>query len=238
MDHAARDHVRDTGLKGSLTGHHASNLPKIASRLSRRGHCLNAEGRVTVDDDLMAENISYGCDDGREILINILTNGGAFNCGSWKNIFCPGFTVCGVSAGYHKKHGNMCVVDFACGFEEAPESEMDWWCGELCGSPSKCDVLLPRIPRVPCTEDRRWQASPGGRGSNQHSPPSVLSDQFKAIVYGGKEDGRDDADGDLMSVLGKLPMLGNRRHQRQKSVQARPKSPLVEHAALDMHHLF
>ena len=58
------------------------------------------------------ENISYGRNDPKEIVITLLEDDGVWNRGHRNNILNPGFAYIGVGFGPHKKYGYMCVQDF------------------------------------------------------------------------------------------------------------------------------
>ena len=58
------------------------------------------------------ENISYGRNDPKEIVIRLLEDDGVWNRGHRNNILNPGFAYIGVGFGPHKKYGYMCVQDF------------------------------------------------------------------------------------------------------------------------------
>ena len=58
MSLACRDHCKDTGPKGAI-GHDGSDGCKYEDRLNRYGRTNGISG----------ENISYGCKEGRAVLI-------------------------------------------------------------------------------------------------------------------------------------------------------------------------
>lgn len=59
------------------------------------------------------ENISYGRNDPKEIVIRLLEDDGVSNRGHRKNILSKAYTHIGVGFGPHKKYRYMCVQDFA-----------------------------------------------------------------------------------------------------------------------------
>lgn len=59
-----------------------------------------------------SENISYGRNDPKEIVIRLLEDDGVSSRGHRKNILNPGFAYIGVGFGPHEKYGYMCVQDF------------------------------------------------------------------------------------------------------------------------------
>jgi uncharacterized protein YkwD len=98
----ARDHVQDTGKTGR-TGHTGEDGSTLAQRISRYGKWGKYCG----------ENIDYGKDTGREIVIHLLIDDGVSGRGHRLNIMNGRFTRAGVSAGPHKRYGYMCVIDYA-----------------------------------------------------------------------------------------------------------------------------
>lgn len=60
-----------------------------------------------------AENISYGYNDAKKIVIQLLEDDGIPSRGHRKNILSKAYTHIGVGFGPHKKYRYMCVQDFA-----------------------------------------------------------------------------------------------------------------------------
>ena len=58
------------------------------------------------------ENISYGYNDAKTIVITLLEDKNVSNRGHRKNILDPRFAYIGVGFGPHEKYGYMCVQDF------------------------------------------------------------------------------------------------------------------------------
>lgn len=99
---AAKDHVKDMGPKGSV-GHTGSDGSSPFVRMNRYGTW----------DVTAGENIDYGDDDARYIVIHLIVDDGVSSRGHRKNIFNKNFNIVGVSCGFHKIYGYMCVIDFA-----------------------------------------------------------------------------------------------------------------------------
>ena len=59
------------------------------------------------------ENISYGYNDARKIVIQLLEDDNVPNRGHRKNILSRAFTHVGIGCGTHKRYNYMCVQDFA-----------------------------------------------------------------------------------------------------------------------------
>lgn len=104
---AARDHVNDTGPQG-LTGHKGRDGSMPDERILRHGKATSASG----------ENISYGPDDARSIVMQLIIDDGVPNRGHRKNIFSPKFMTAGVAIGKHKKYNTMCVINYADAFTQ------------------------------------------------------------------------------------------------------------------------
>ncbi len=102
---AARDHVKDTGPSG-IIGHTGKDGSTLVQRINRYGKWQGS----------CAENIDYGNDDARKIVISLIVDDGVSSRGHRTNIFAPTSTRVGVAIGPHKVYRNMCVMDFAGGY--------------------------------------------------------------------------------------------------------------------------
>jgi uncharacterized protein YkwD len=106
LSEAARDLVLAEGPGGEV-GHEVKGLG-VTERLRRHGEWADAFG----------EDISYGPDDAREVVSELIIDDGVRGRGHRKNIFSPAFRVAGVACGPHARFGTMCAIDFAGGFKE------------------------------------------------------------------------------------------------------------------------
>lgn len=97
---AARAHTRAQGARGEV-GHGP------AGGLGRR---LQANG---VWAGMSAENISYGYDDAREVVRQLIVDSQVAGRGHRRNIFTGAYRSAGVACGPHREYGVMCVIDFA-----------------------------------------------------------------------------------------------------------------------------
>ncbi len=109
LSRAARDHVKDQGKSGE-TGHIGSDGSEPYQRMERYGNWLAVSG----------ENIAYGDDSAKMIIIQLLIDDGVPSRGHRKNIFNPNYRVAGAAIGPHPLYGNMCVITYAGGFVEKP----------------------------------------------------------------------------------------------------------------------
>ncbi len=104
---AAGDHVRDQGPTGAME-HRGLDGSSPAGRVNRHGRWLGA----------MAENIAYGDNPAREVVIQLLVDDGVANRGHRDNLLSPGWGAGGVACGPHKEYGQMCVMDYAARYDE------------------------------------------------------------------------------------------------------------------------
>ena len=64
------------------------------------------------------ENIAFGPDEAREVVMQLIIDDGVASRGHRVNIYKKDFKVVGISTGAHKKYGRMCTMDFAGGFKD------------------------------------------------------------------------------------------------------------------------
>lgn len=103
---AAAELVREQAGSGA-TGHDGGKSGSIRQRIERQG-----KWRIGI-----AENIGYGPDTARMMVMELIIDDGVKNRGHRKNIYDPSFTTAGVACGPHPVFRNMCVMDFAVGFK-------------------------------------------------------------------------------------------------------------------------
>lgn len=103
---AAKDHVEDQGETRDI-GHNGSDGSTPFQRMERYGSWLSTAG----------ENIDYGNDDARRIVLSLLIDDGVPSRGHRKNIMNPAYKAVGIACGPHKGYRHMCVMDLAGGFK-------------------------------------------------------------------------------------------------------------------------
>ena len=102
---AAAAHARDVGPRGSLD-HRGADGSRLSDRLNRLGAWHG----------LIAEAISTGEDEARQVVIQLLVDDGVPGRGHRRTIFDPGLHQAGAGSGPHRTFRVVTVVDFADGF--------------------------------------------------------------------------------------------------------------------------
>ena len=103
---AAKDHAEDQG-ETSETGHTGRDGSSPFDRIERYGRWLSTAG----------ENIDYGNDNARRIVLSLIIDDGVPTRGHRANIFNSQFKAAGIACGPHQKYRHMCVIDLAGGFK-------------------------------------------------------------------------------------------------------------------------
>jgi uncharacterized protein YkwD len=105
---SSADLVEDQGPSGEV-GHTGSRSGGMLVRIERHGAWLTR----------VAENIGYGPDTPRLMVMQLIIDDGVPGRGHRKNIFGRPFQVAGAACGPHERYRNMCVMDFAGGFSSS-----------------------------------------------------------------------------------------------------------------------
>jgi len=107
MSKAAEDMVRMQG-RTSQIGHIGRDGSTFAERISKYGKW----------DGSCSENIDYGNNKARRIVMALIIDDGVSNRGHRKSIFNPAFKRVGVACGQHQKYQYMCVIEYAVRYTE------------------------------------------------------------------------------------------------------------------------
>jgi len=103
---AAAELVRDEGRTGDV-GHRGTS-GDMRERIERHGRWRSR----------IAENIGYGPDTARLMVMELIIDDGVPQRGPRKNIFTRALSVAGAACGPHPHFRTMCVIDFAGGFKD------------------------------------------------------------------------------------------------------------------------
>lgn len=106
---AARLHAQDLGPRGSLE-HVGSDGSRLSDRLNRLGRWHG----------LIAENISTGEEEARQVVIQLLVDDGVASRGHRKNLFNPDLHQAGAGSAPHRDYRVVTVIDYADGFTPVP----------------------------------------------------------------------------------------------------------------------
>jgi uncharacterized protein YkwD len=104
---AAADHVKDQGPIGGLE-HRGTDGSNPARRAERRGRWVTA----------MAENIAFGDNPARQVVIQLLVDDGVPDRGHRDNILDGRWGAEGAACGPHRDYRQICVMDYAVRYME------------------------------------------------------------------------------------------------------------------------
>jgi len=102
LSRAARDHAEDQGQTGQV-GHTGSDGSSMTGRVQKYGKGFSS----------LAENIAYGDNVARDIIIRLLIDDGVSSRGHRINIMNPQYTKTGTAIGTHPSYSYLCVIVLA-----------------------------------------------------------------------------------------------------------------------------
>jgi uncharacterized protein YkwD len=107
LGEAAGELAEEQGRSGD-TGHTGRQSRGMRERVEQHGKW---SGRI-------GENIGYGPEDARSMVMQLIIDDGVPERGHRKNFFSAAFSTAGVACGNHSRYGSVCVIDLAEGFRE------------------------------------------------------------------------------------------------------------------------
>jgi len=105
---AAAAELADEQEHSGATGHNGRKSHGMRERIERHGEWSGTIG----------ENIGYGPEGARNMVIQLVVDDGVPGRGHRVNTFSGDYRTAGVACGAHPRFGSMCVVDFAGGFRD------------------------------------------------------------------------------------------------------------------------
>lgn len=105
---AAAAELADEQGRSGATGHNGRKSHGMRERIERHGEW---QGQI-------GENIGYGPEGARNMVIQLIVDDGVPGRGHRINTFSRDYKTAGVACGDHPRFGSMCVVDFAGGFRD------------------------------------------------------------------------------------------------------------------------
>jgi uncharacterized protein YkwD len=105
---AATELAEEQGGTGA-TGHTGRQSHGVRERIERHGKW----------ERLIGENIGYGPEGARNMVMQLIIDDGVPDRGHRVNTFSRDFTAAGIACGPHSRFGSMCVIDFAGGFRDS-----------------------------------------------------------------------------------------------------------------------
>ncbi len=102
---ASRELAKEQGATENI-GHIGNFGSTMSERIERYGEWSGT----------IAENISYGFREPRDIVAQLLIDDGVASRGHRENLLNPALRYVGISIGSHRRYRDMCVMDFAGGY--------------------------------------------------------------------------------------------------------------------------
>lgn len=110
---ASKDHASDIGPKGLIQHDSSDGKTGVKERLRKYGNVVSCYG----------ENLSFHCDEAKEVMIQLIVDDGVQNRGHRENIFNTEFNVMGCFTNAHKDFNQMTCIDYAGAFVVSGEPD-------------------------------------------------------------------------------------------------------------------
>jgi uncharacterized protein YkwD len=134
LERACADHVNDMAAHPGMLGHTGTDGSQARDRIDRYGKFEVSCG----------ENISYGMNIPREIVMQLLIDDAVPGRGHRKILLEPLFRIVGASFGPHSQYGCVCVLDFAAGIKDFADMPS---CDTVVDCPAGGD-LSPEVVKI------------------------------------------------------------------------------------------
>jgi uncharacterized protein YkwD len=144
---------------------------------------INAEGNWKKN---LGENLSYGSQDGKKSLIQLMVDDGTASRGHRKNIFSEKFNVVGIAIGVHKRYRFMTCNDFAGGFQSSQDANPKFTYTPATASST---AASPSSTKPATTTRTTGKTTPKTAGNSNESGVKNVSAKKKDNGIGAKKSG-------------------------------------------------
>ncbi|MGB3692435.1 MAG: CAP domain-containing protein [Spirulinaceae cyanobacterium] len=182
LANSAADHLEDQSQTGK-TGHDGSDGSDPATRMKRYGLPF-----------FSGENIAYGPTTAQQVVMQLIIDDDVPDRGHRTNIFTPEFKVAGVACGSHLTFRTMCVINYAQGYLEDPNTQVSDLVFKV-SNQSDFDITEIYLTSVSESDwENRWSQPLGNNytGTYSHSAlirgnSQVCEFNIRAVMATGEE---------------------------------------------------